>query len=354
MNKFNLIGATLNNLLIYDKLVKEGYECIIYEKQNKDDYFNNLKIIKKNMLVSSNDVNLLEWLKSININYNDVFICYPINFNFAKELELKELNYIFNLYNYYLINDHMINNLLKDEICNFSFNSINYITRLCNMFDKDYNIITIKDFIELLHTKLISNYYMLNSYVLYNKIFNYLNIQIKWDTEITNLNKFIQEKVIIDIKPERVRNLDIDLNSVNIKRTCFYNLWWENDILFPDELKTNFEYYYLFNHLYFEKDDNNDIENNIKLLNNKLFFLDKPNIELKYNEYLKENIINNNVIVLKKHKLIEDGIMNSLFILYYYNIKFKKIYKIYKNDSLLDIIKLYLVINFCLKFIYKI
>jgi hypothetical protein len=222
------------------------------------------------------------------------------------------------------------------------------------MFDKDYNIITIKDFIELLHTKLISNYYMLNSYVLYNKIFNYLNIQIKWDTEITNLNKFIQEKVIIDIKPERVRNLDIDLNSVNIKRTCFYNLWWENDILFPDELKTNFEYYYLFNHLYFEKDDNNDIENNIKLLNNKLFFLDKPNIELKYNEYLKENIINNNVIVLKKHKLIEDGIMNSLFILYYYNIKFKKIYKIYKNDSLLDIIKLYLVINFCLKFIYKI
>ncbi len=347
-----LIGATINNLMLCDKIIKNGDNCIIYEKRNIDEFYENCDNIKSHPFFSSNDVNFMEWLKSINLKEYDAGIHYDLSFYFIKQFKFNEINNIVNLFSNTIVNDPM----LKEQQLivyltnkNFCSESVEYIKRFCNFFNKKYNDISLYDFMYLVNSKLFGEYYIINKSHLIKKIFKNTNVEehIIWSHEIINTNFDDTNQVIFDIKPENIKKLNINIENDKLYKNDLYNLFWDSKIEFPLEFKNDLIYFDLTNNFTL---NNHVITDDISDINNKLFFLDKPvKVTVNENYYLKENIINKNIIFLKRTKIIEDNIINSLFILQYTNSSYLKIFKIYKNDTIIDIIKLYLCLKLCLK-----
>jgi hypothetical protein len=355
-----LIGATINNLMLCDKIIKNGDECIIYEKRNINEFYKNCDNINSQLFFSSNDVNFIEWLKSINLNEYDAGIHYDLSFNFIKQFKFNEINNIFHLFSNSIVDEKMLKEqqlivYLKNK--NFCNESIEYIKKFCNFFNKKYDIINLYDFMYLVNSKLFGEYYIINKTALIKKIFKNTNVEkhILWSREIMNTNfnnkimntNFNNKKVIFDIKPENIKKININIEDDKVYKSNLYNLYWDSKIEFPLEFKNDLIYFDITNNFTL---NNHVITDDITDINNKLYFLDKPsNVKVFENTYLKENIINKNIIFLKKSKIIEDDIMNSLYILQYTNPSYLEMFKIYKNDTIIDIAKLYLCLNFCLK-----
>ncbi len=347
-----LIGATINNLMLCDKIIKNGDKCIIYEKRNIDDFYKNCDNIKSQPFFSSNDINFIEWLKSINLKEYDAGIHYDLNFNFFKQFKLNELNNILYLFSNTIIDEKMLKEeqllvYLKNK--NFCTESIEYINKFCNFFNKKYNDISLYDFMYLVNSKLFGEYYIIFKSHLIKKIFKNTNVEehIIWSHEITNTNFSETEKVIFDIKFENIKKINMNIENNKFEKTYYYNLFWDSSIEFPLEFKNDLIYFDLTNNFTL---NNHVITDDISDINNKLYFLEKPsNVTVETNYYLKQNIINNNIIFLKRSKIIEDDIINSLFVLQYTNSSYLKVFKIYKNDTIIDIIKLYLCLKLCLK-----
>jgi len=347
-----LIGATINNLMLCDKILKNGNECIIYEKKKIEEFYVDCDNIKSQPFFSSNDINFITWLKSINLNEYDAGIHYDLSFNFLKQFKFNEINNIFHLFSNSIVDEKMLKEeqlltYLKNK--NFCTESIEYIKKFCNFFNKKYDTISLYDFMYLVNSKLFGEYYIINKSYLIKKIFKNTNVEkhILWSREIMNTNFSNTKKVIFDIKPENIKKLNITIENDKLYKTNFYNLYWDSKIEFPLEFKNDLIYFDITNNFTL---NNHVITEDVNDINNKLYFLDKPsNVKVINNSYLKENIINKNVIFLKKSKIIEDDIMNSLYILQYTNPVYLEIFKIYKNDTIIDIAKLYLCLNFCLK-----
>ena len=347
-----LIGATINNLMLCDKILKNGDNCIIYEKRNIDEFYENCDNIKSQPFFSSNDVNFMEWLKSINLKEYDAGIHYDLSFNFFKQFKFNEVSNIANLFSRTILNDP----ILKEEQLivyltnkNFCKESVEYIKKFCNFFNKKYDIISLYDFMYLVNSKLFGEYYIINKSHFIKKIFKNTNVEehITWSHEIINTHFDNNNQVIFDIKSENIKKLNINIENEKLEKSNYYNLFWDSEIEFPLEFKNDLIYFDITNNFTL---NNHVITDDITDINNKLYFLDKPSkFTVSENNYLRENIINENIIFLKRSKLIEDDIINSLYILQYTNSSYLKIFKIYKNDTIIDIIKLYLCLKLCLK-----
>jgi hypothetical protein len=232
---------------------------------------------------------------------------------------------------------------------NFCTESVEYIKKFCNFFNKKYDIISLYDFMYLVNSKLFSEYYIINKSHFIKKIFKNTNVEehITWSHEIINTNFNENEKVIFDIKSENIKKLNINIENDKVYKNNLYNLFWDSEIEFPLEFKNDLIYFDITKNFIL---NNHVITDDINNINNKLYFLDKPSkVTVTENNYLRENIINKNIIFLKRSKIIEDDIINSLYILQYTNSLYLKIFKIYKNDTIIDIIKLYLCLKLCLK-----
>lgn len=351
-----LIGVTINNLMLCDKILKNGDNCVIYEKRNIDEFYENCDNIKSQPFFSSNDINFMDCLKSINLNEYDAGIHYDLSFNFIKQFKFNEINNIFHLFSNSIVDEKMLKEeqlivYLKNK--NFCTESIEYINKFCNFFNKKYDIISLYEFMYLVNSKLFGEYYIMNKSYLIKKILKNVNIEecIIWSHEIINTNFNESDKVIFDIKPENIKklnnNTDTKIETDKVYKSNFYNLFWDSEIEFPLEFKNDLIYFDITKNFTL---NNHVITDDITDVNKKLYFLDKPSkVTVTENNYLRENIINNNIIFLKRSKIIEDDIINSLYILQYTNSSYLKIFKVYKNDTIIDIIKLYLCLNFCLK-----
>jgi hypothetical protein len=347
-----LIGATINNLMLCDKILKNDDNCIIYEKRNIDEFYENCNNIKSQPFFSSNDVNLMEWIKSINLKEYDAGIHYDLSFNFFKQFKFNEISNIVNLFSRTILNEPKLKEeqlitYLKNK--NFCEESIEYIKKFCNFFNKKYDSISLYDFMYLVNSKLFGEYYIINKSHLIKKIFKNTNVEkhITWSHEIINTNFDVMTQVIFDIKLENIKKLNINIENDKVYKSNYYNLYWDSEIEFPLEFKNDLIYFDITNNFTL---NNHVITDDIIDINNKLYFLDKPSkFTVSENNYLTENIINKNIIFLKRSKIIEDDIINSLYILQYTNSSYLKIFKIYKNDTIIDIVKLYLCLKLCLK-----
>ena len=338
-----LIGVTINNLMLCDKILKNGDKCIIYEKKNIDELYENYDNINSQPFFSSNDVNFIDWLKSINLKEYDAGIPYNLNFNFTKQIKITEL---FNLYNN-ISNKEILMVYLQNN--NFCKESIDYIKKICIFFNKQCDNINLCDFMHLVNSKLYSDFYIINKQSLVKKILKNTNIleHITWSHEIINTYFDDNQKVIFDIKLENIKKINKCLEKVCFTKRNFYNLFWDSKINFPVYLKNDLTYFDLTNNFTL---NNHVITDDITDINDKLFFLEKPSKVVVYkNKFLKENIINKNIIFLRKSKIIEDDIINSLYILKYTDLSYVKQIRIYKGDTVFDILKIYFYINICLK-----
>lgn len=366
-----IIGATLESYILAQKLIKLNYKCIIIEKKNKQDYFDSFNQIKSNIFFSSNDVNFLNFLNENTIDFKTIGTLYNFNFKFTEILSVLELKLLYNE----IIKISLYDESSKDikfmnflDSNNFSNDSIEYINNFCLFFDKKINIITLYDFINLLNCKLFCDYYILNYKTLFTELLNKnKDIEINFDSELIeytiNNNKIDNVKInnfsirdnfkyIFCISIKNIKKIEQNINY-DYDYDYLITLKWNQNLIIPENLKTDLKYFNLieYNTILILNNHKIDIQNT----KNKLFFITKPETIFIYKKYLlSNNLIYDNCIILKNNKNIEDDVINTLYNLYKININYKKMFKIYKNDSLSDIIKLYIFINLYLILFQKI
>lgn len=356
-----IIGATLESFILAQKLIKLNYKCLIVEKKNKEDYINSFDEIKSNIFFSTNDVNFLNFLNECNIDFKTIGTLYNFKFKFTEILTIFELKLLFYeiikilLYNESSKNIKFMNFLDSN---NFTNDSIEYINNFCLFFDKEINLITLYDFINLLNCKLFCDYYILNYKILFTELLNKIkDIEIQFNSElieyeinnnkienvkINNLSIYNNFKYIFCISIKNIKKIE---KKYNYEYTYDYliTLKWNKKLIIPENLKTDLKYFNLIDNSIIILNNNNL---NIQNIKNKLFFITKPEKIFIYKKYLLcNNLIYDNCIIIKNNKNIEDNVINTLYNLYDTNLNFKKMFKIYKNDSLSDIIKLFMLIN---------
>ena len=91
-----IIGNNLNSMMLAYYLTNENNKVIILEKKNKEDFYLYTKnnIVYRNPLYSNNDVNFLNFLNDIKVDFKNIGNKITLNFNLLKRFELNEL-YVF-------------------------------------------------------------------------------------------------------------------------------------------------------------------------------------------------------------------------------------------------------------------
>lgn len=337
-----IVGASLKSYLIAYKLLKLNYKCKIVEKKNKFCYFDNFKIIKTDLLFSSNDVNFLNFLNELNINFKEVGIKYDLQFKFKENLSYDELTLLINEFLKVSMNNFTCKEINFMEYLrnhNFLIKSIDYLNNFCNIFDKDINTLNLYDFITLLNCYLFCDYYILDYTKLITQLQNNINnLEIEYGTEyeMEIINVSSNTKYIYCISS---KNLEKIHQPYDIKKDFFINIKTLENIKTKD-----LEYLTISNYL----SDQISI-----VFTSNTNEIDKKFDKFKsYHIYNYDKIINNiifdNVIILKNNKKIEDTIINSLQILN----NIDKNIQFYKNDNLTDIIKLSFGV-YCLQLVFN-
>lgn len=337
-----IIGNNINSLMLAYYLFKEDQSVIILDKKNINDHYFYTKneIVYKNPVFSNNDVNFLNFLNELKIDFKLIGNKININFDLIGNFNLSELLIIYcELINEFTFNYDSKNIKLKDKIHLFSDKSISYIKSLCEFYNNDFNEITYYDFIQIVSNCIINEFYTINENELKMQIFNYFkqntNIEIKFEIEFidlidnivkTNNDNFkFNNKCIFCISPDKIPFI-----NNQIKEQVIYNYVFKiNEKYIEDD--NILQYYKNNDTITFFSNTSKNFCNEIKIINKIL------NEELYLDKYI---FLNNN-------KTIEDNIKRNFSLLN--KINNKKKYRIYKNDSLVDIVKLFLIVKIFIK-----
>lgn len=355
-----LIGINLNSLMIAYYLYKLDNKILIIDKKSKENhniYYKNNTVLKLPEY-SNNDVNFLNFLIDINIDFRLIGNKLDnIKFNLVKNFKITELITICIEFIKEFTNDNTSKNIKFIDKSNlFSDKTIEYIKILCNFYNLIYDDITLSDFTNMINNCLINEFFIIDEKKLFEEIIKkYDNdyIKINYEEEFIKINKKTIEtnkrtiefnkKCLLFISPKNI-------NFINDKITLFniYNYIWNTKINIQKYHFESIKYNYIKNtnnvqninkYIIYSK---NELTNEI---NNELFFLGK-NYKKIINVICEfSNIIeNNDYIIINNMLTIEKNIINNYKILN--NLQYKKKFKIYKNDSIIDIIKLIILINY--------
>lgn len=345
-----LIGLNLNSLMIGYYLNKLNYKILLIEKKSKYmSYFKNNTIIQLPEF-SNNDVNLLNFLNDININFKDIGNKLDnIKFNLLDNFNINELITISIEFIKEFINDYTSKNIkFIDKISYFSETSIEYIKSLCEFYNLNYNNITIYEFTNMINQCLINEYYIIDEQKLFDDIIIKSNIKIIYNEEFIRLDNnsiytnnnhiHFNNKCLFFLSPKNI-------NFIKEKKYnlfTIYNYIWNTSINVEAKHLESIKYNYIKStnkYIFYSK---NNISN---LINEQLFFINKNMNTVTYNKFeFKKSYICDNYIIVNNSINIEKNVINNYNILNELLINKKK-FKIYKNDSIIDIIKFILFIN---------
>jgi hypothetical protein len=351
-----IIGNNLNSLMIAYYLFKENYKILIIDMKNKEDHrlYYNKDIVIKNPLYSNNDVNFLNFLNNLSIDFRLIGKkCNNISFNLIENFKLSDLCFIFSEFFKEFTYDYSSKNIkLIDKINLFSNESINYIKSLCIFYELDFNIITVYDFIQIINNCITGEFFTIDENKLLDSIYNYFNkntnIEIIFNEKFLKLDsvsiktnkRYINffNKCIFSVSPNKIDFI----NSETINNTI-YNYKWNSNI--DENIFNNYNIHYIKNNNEYTFFSN---KNNINEIKNTFFFLDNNYISniVKYNSFTSF-INNNNYVIINNQPNIESNSINNINIINKI-INYKK-NKVIKNDSIVDILKLLLIINIFIK-----
>ena len=181
-----IIGNNINSLMIAFYLFKENNKVLIIEKKNKNNFFLHInnEIVYKNPMYSNNDVNFLNFLNDINIDFKSIGSKINISFDLAKQFNLNELFIFFlEFINHFMSINESKQIKLSSKLNLFSDKSINYIMFLCDFYNYNFNEISYYDFIQIINNCVINEFFIINDNEIITQIFDYFsnntNIKIK-------------------------------------------------------------------------------------------------------------------------------------------------------------------------------
>ncbi len=341
-----IIGNNINSLMLSYYLIKNNNSVIILEKKSKNDFYFYSKntIINRNPKYSNNDVNFLNFLNELNVDFKDIGTKININFNLTENFQLNELLIIY----FDIISENKYTEIkLSDKINLFSSKTNEFIKYLCKYYNYDYNEIYYYDFIQIINNCLINEFYNIDESVLLNILLEKTQATVIFETEYkninnnyieTNNNKFeFKKKCIFCISPEKI-NMSIKYDNIIENKIYNYTFDIQESIIEKNKItyyknKNNITFYSNFDSLDFIKKDHYFLNNYEKTVVTKRVF----NQDIYDEKYI---ILNNNIS-------IEDNIIRNYKLLN--KITNYKIFKIYKNDTIIDIIKLFLVVKLFIK-----
>jgi hypothetical protein len=354
-----LVGINLNSLMIAYYLNKSNNKVLLIDKKSKDDhkiYYKNNTFLKLPEY-SNNDVNFLNFLNDINVDFRSIGNKQEhINFDLIKNFKITELLTICIEFIKEFTHDYTSKDIKFTQKTNlFSKESIEYIKLLCNFYNLNYNDITLFDFTNIINNCILNEFFLIDEKKLFEEIikkYNNENIEISYEEEFYKIEtnkKYIEtnkriinfnNKCLLFISPKNI-------NFINNKTEKFTinNYIWNTEINIEKQYFESIKYNYIKDTNKYIVYSKNDIDDEI---NNNLFFLGKhyKKIVNKYYEY-NDVQYQENLIILNNLLKIEDNIVNNYKLL---NKLFnKKTFRIYKNDSIVDIIKLIMVLNYLIK-----
>lgn len=349
-----LIGINLNSLMIAYYLNKFDNKVLLIDKKSRDDhqiYYKN-NIFLKLPEYSNNDVNFLNFLNDINVDFRSIGNKLEhINFDIIKNFKTTELITICIEFIKEFINDYTSKNIkFIDKKNLFSDESIEYIKLLCNFYNLNYNNITLFDFTNIINNCIISEFFLIDEKKLFEEIikkYNDKNIEISYEEEFDNINnKSIKtnkriinfnNKCLLFISPKNSKLINNKTKMFNI-----YNYIWNTEINIEKYHFKSIKYNYIKdnnNYIIYSK---NDITHEIY---NDLYFLGNNYKKIVHTYYIYDDVHDqDNLIIINNLYKIEENIVNNYKILN--NLFNKKTFRIYKNDSIIDIIKLIIILNY--------
>lgn len=349
-----LVGINLNSLMIAYYLNKSNNKVLLIDKKSKDNhqiYYKNNTFLKLPEY-SNNDVNFLNFLNDINLDFRSIGNKQEhINFDLIKNFKVTELITICIEFIKEFTNDYTSKDIKFTQKTNlFSDESIEYVKLLCNFYNLNYNDITSFDFTNIINNCILNEFFLIDEKKLFAEIikkYNNENIEISYEEEFYNINNknIITTKRTIDFNNKCLlflspKNITFIYNSN--KPFTINNYIWNTEINIEKQHFKSIKYNYIKDNNNYIVYSKNDIDNEI---NNDLFFLGK-NYKKVVNTYYEYTDVHyqENFIILNNLLNIEDNIVNNYKLL---NKLFnKKTFRIYKNDSIVDIIKLIIVLNY--------
>jgi hypothetical protein len=370
-----IIGNNINSMMLAYYLSKEDNKVIILEKKNKEDFYLYTKnnIVYRNPLYSNNDVNFLNFLNDIKVDFKNIGNKITLNFNLLKRFELNEL-YVFciEFLNEFMYNYKSKQIKLQDKVSSFSDKSIEYIKYLCRFYDYDFNEISYYEFMQIINNCIMNDFYNIDENKILDYFLNNINIEIKFGTEFKKIsNKIIQtnfneyeftKKCIFCISPEKINFYKNEIIETHIYNYCLEignNKPEHNNII--SYLQNNNHITFFFNYkntikteLEFIKTDREFIKTELEFIKTDREFIKTDREFIKTDrEFIitkkefKEEKYFDNYILINNNKLIECNIKRNYNLLN--KLINKKKYRIYKNDTIVDIIKLYLMVKLFVK-----
>ena len=353
-----LVGLNLNSLMIGYYLNKLNNKILFIDKKSKKNHFIYYKnnTILKFPEYSNNDINFLNFLKDIDINFRLIGTKLDnIKFNLCGNFEITELITISLEFVKEFVNDYSSKNVkLIDKSKLFSEKSITYIKTLCNFYNLNYYDITLYDFTNMINNCIINEFFIINEKKLFKEIikkYNQENLEISYKEKFINIidknietNKrtiIFNNKCLFFLSPKHINFINKnDYNTFNI-----YNYIWNIDINIEKKYFESIKYNYIKKNNFYTIYSKNELGNDI---DEELFFLGDNYIKIiNKNKTFSSVHYDDNYIIINNLKNIESNIINNYLILN--KILNKKNFKIYKNDSIIDIIKLLLIFNYLIK-----
>jgi hypothetical protein len=351
-----IVGNNMNSLMLAYYLFKENNKVLIIDKKSFDDFYlyTSNNFVYKNPMYSNNDVNFLNFLNDIGINFRDTGTKININFDLIEKFKLNECGAIYIEFLNEIFNINESKNIkLKEKLNIFSDRTIENIKNICDFYNCDVNEISYYDFIQLINNCIINEFFNINDKTFIYYILKYFkintNIDVMFETKFSKLdNKTINletgenidftKKCIFCLSP---KNINFIKENNKIKETTMYNYCWKIN---ENILENNSNLYYKNENeiiFYSSEDKLNEIKTEHYFLN------DKYTINI-FKKYIFEDDINHkNYIIINEKKTIENNIIRNYNIIN--NLINKKKYRIYKNDSIVDMVKLILFVKIFIK-----
>ena len=200
-----LVGYNINSLMIAYYLNKSKNKVLIIEETSE------LPETNLNLLYSNNDVNFLNFLSDLSIDFklvgdkND-----DINFDLSNNIDVGDMIFIYSEFFKEFTFDYSSKNIkLHEKLYLFSDKTVNFIRNLCNFYQVDINEISLFHFTQLISFCITNEFYTLN----YNKLIGLIGDYIMSNT---NIEIRFNEK-LINMEPNKIMTT---INTITFNKSC--------------------------------------------------------------------------------------------------------------------------------------
>jgi hypothetical protein len=351
-----IVGNNMNSLMLAFYLFKENNKVLIIDKKSIEDFYlyTSNNSVYKNPMYSNNDVNFLNFLNEIGMDFRQIGTKININFNLIEKFKLNECGIIYTefLNEFFNINESKKIKLIE-KLSIFSDRTIENIKNICDFYNCNLNEISYYDFIQLINNCIINEFFNINDKSFINNILEYFKINTsidimfktkfsKLDNKIINLetgeNIIFNKKCIFCLSAKNVNFIE---ETTKIKEIKMYNYSWKIN---ENILENNSQLYY--------KNESDIIfystKDKLENIKTEHYFLNEKYRKCILSKKIFEDDINHeNYIIINDKKSIENNIIRNYNLIN--NLINKKKYRIYKNDSIVDMIKLILFVKIFIK-----